>query len=121
MFEKWNQLPYVYRIGFFLVIGFIFFGFVVPFLGGSSDSSPEIRELIEPRLVRIPAISLFGGILEGFAYYFSTPVLMWYVGFLVLFFVIQFEAILVAYVVLWIFMPAIDFIPIDYLTRVAIH
>jgi phage shock protein PspC (stress-responsive transcriptional regulator) len=72
----------------------------------------------EHRLVRIPDQGMVGGVLAGFAYYFSIP--LWLLRVIVVLIVLLTDDIagfiILLYILCWIFMPAINFMPADFLT-----
>jgi phage shock protein PspC (stress-responsive transcriptional regulator) len=81
---------------------------------------PMVQEYTDHHLVRIPQTHWFGGILAGFAYYFAIPLWILRLGFVVAVLVLDDigNLLIVAYILLWIFMPAINYIPMDFVTRV---
>lgn len=85
----------------------------------SAKPQAEVKEFKEHRLVAIPAKGIAGGVLAGFAYYFSIP--LWLVRILfvpaIAFLADGFDFLVLAYILLWVFMPSIDFIPADFLLR----
>lgn len=88
-------------------------------LPGPVVRGPAVKEYLEHRLVRIPAKEWVGGVLAGFAYYLWAP--LWVVRLcVVMVFILLRElrtAMVVAYVLLWFFMPKIDFVPADFALR----
>jgi phage shock protein PspC (stress-responsive transcriptional regulator) len=60
------------------------------------------------RLMRIKPKRILGGVCAGFAYWFGLPT--WLVRVLAIFTGIP----ILAYIILWIFMPATDELPSDY-------
>lgn len=106
------------------VIGFVVFLVILSDDGEGQGTSQatEVREYTEHRLVRITAdeVAWVGGVLAGIAYYLGFP--LWLLR---LFFIIGVlwgdevwentpEVLIVGYILLWFFMPVIDFIPADF-------
>ncbi len=83
-------------------------------------SVPVVQEYTGHQLVRIPGIGWFGGVLAGFAYYFSVPIWTLRLGFVLVWLLLEDigDALVVAYILFWIFMPAIHFIPADLVARI---
>jgi len=90
------------------------------------EQEEKIREFAERRFVAIPEKGWLGGVLAGIAYYIGFP--LWLLRLLFVLAVIWLDEtkkggdsisgfLIVAYVLLWIFMPSIDFIPADFITR----
>lgn len=96
-------------------------GLDTPTVEEPADEETETRELTEHRLVRIDAkgAGWLGGVLAGFAFYFGFP--LWLLRLLFVVAVIWWddasEFFIIAYILLWIFMPSIDFIPADFIAR----
>jgi len=65
-----------------------------------------------PKLTRIKPKSMLGGICAGFAYWLGWPT--WILRALLVFLVLFAGTGILAYIVLWILMPATDELPSDY-------
>src|SRR3989344_5187560 len=85
-------------------------------LPGPVVRGPVVKEYLEHRLVRIPAREWLGGVIAGFAYYLSAP--LWVLRLSVVLVLILLKdlrtPIVIAYLLLWFFMPVINFIPADF-------
>jgi len=85
------------------------------------EKETEARELTDGRLVRIDAkgVSWLGGVMAGFAFYFCFP--LWLLRLLFVGAIIWWDDasdfLIVAYILLWMFIPSIDFIPADFIAR----
>jgi len=90
------------------------------------EQEKEISEFTERRFVAIPEKGWLGGVLAGIAYYFGFP--LWLLRLIFVLAVIWLDEmktggnsigtfLIVVYVLLWIFMPSIDFIPADFTAR----
>lgn len=64
------------------------------------------------RLVRIKPKSMLGGICAGFGYYLGWPT--WILRVIMVALVLFGGTGILAYLILWIFMPAVDELPPDY-------
>lgn len=111
-----------------VVVGIIFIAAIIIGSFASQDDGvvvkkekkgPVVKEFTEKRLVRIPAegfLGMFGGVLAGFAYYLSFP--LWFFRLLFVLGVLVIDDfkhfLIIAYILFWIFMPSIDFIPVDF-------
>jgi phage shock protein PspC (stress-responsive transcriptional regulator) len=65
-----------------------------------------------PRLVRIKPKRILGGVCAGFAYWLGWPT--WILRVLLVLLVVFAGSGILAYILLWIFMPAVDELPSDY-------
>ena len=68
-----------------------------------------------PRLRRIRPRSILGGVCAGFAYWLAVPT--WIVRAATVALVVFAGTGVLAYLILWIFMPAVDELPADYNDR----
>ncbi len=68
------------------------------------------------KLARVTEKGIFGGVCAGWAYFTGTPTWMWRAGFV--FSCIVFGTGMIAYLLLWAFMPAFDKTPYDYDKRI---
>lgn len=80
----------------------------------------QVKDFIVRRLVAIPKMGTLGGVLAGFAYYFGFP--LWILRIAILLAVLFFDEgfdnlVIILYILCWIFMPTIDFIPTDFIAR----
>lgn len=120
--KKWKFVKYSFIALAVICVGVILYNSLTT--PGVPKPSVETRVFTEHRLVRIPAASQVSGVLAGFAYYFSIPLWLLRIAFvLVIVFLpddfdnlVQF--LFLAYILCWIFMPTIDFIPTDFVARV---
>lgn len=83
----------------------------------SQPLQPQVKEFTEHRLVSIPAEGMVGGVLAGIAYFFTIP--LWLVRIVFVVAVVYFDdgLLVLLYLLFWIFMPSIDFIPADFIAR----
>ncbi|OGI61835.1 hypothetical protein A2645_00510 [Candidatus Nomurabacteria bacterium RIFCSPHIGHO2_01_FULL_39_9] len=103
---------------FFLAI----IGFAIYWIfSGDTTLSPTypIKEFKEHSFVRIPGAGWVGGVLAGIAYYASIPLwgLRLAVAAVIIFFDDVTDILIVAYILLLVFMPTINFIPADFIAR----
>lgn len=112
----WNSKA----ILFIIVLAFVA---IMYFFVGKSfapPAQPEIKDFIEQKLVAMPAVGYFGGILEGFSYYFSFPLWFIQVVFLLGIGTLKHgidDFLVGVYVLLWMLMPSINFEPTDFVAR----
>ncbi len=80
-----------------------------------------MARVIEPikdgkrQLARIKQKKIIGGVCAGFAYWLGLPT--WLIRALLVILVISFGSGLLAYIILWIFMPVAGELPGDYYER----
>ncbi len=68
-----------------------------------------------PRLLRIKQKRILGGVCAGFAYWFGWPTRTMRIMLIILMLIGGFG--ILTYLILWIFMPATEELPIDYEER----
>lgn len=84
---------------------------------------PEVREFTERKFVRIPAKGIIGGVLAGIAYYLAIPLWLLRLLFLAGIFIGGEKDerlsgfLIVVYLLCYLVVPAIDFIPADFIAR----
>jgi len=124
----------------FMLLGLILVAFIVissmgsestqnqestPVTEEANQAKPEVKEFTEHKLVAIPAegAGWVGGVLAGFAYYFTIPLWLVRVVFIAGLVLPSARderisgALFVGYILFWIFMPEINFIPADFIAR----
>ena len=65
-----------------------------------------------PRLVRIKPKRMIAGVCAGFGYWLGWPT--WLIRLILVLLVLSVGSGLLAYILLWIFMPSTDELPADY-------
>lgn len=79
---------------------------------GPSISAPTSVNKEKAKFARISSEGVIGGVCSGIAYYTATPTWIWRTGFVVV--TLLGGAGILAYLVLWVFMPEYNGTPYNY-------